>query len=726
MAHPDILYARSLALGIALCSCLALAACGPLPAPTAALSPTPLPVLTTVPQKAAETPLRLLTESPRPAPSTETAPASPAPTLPPTPTPLPTATPSPRPTALPPWPTAGPTPTAASALLSAMQTAAFFFYWHECPGWSCNSNIVYALPPGWAEPFPADPDSRDGVYYSSLNAYWYLQEVRDMHLAGIDVILPVSWGDTPYPWFDTAALAGLVEANRAIDPPLRIGLFDDTSSEVSEYNDFLDNQQFDGSAWTLHGAPLDLSDPAAGFFFYDRKIKPYFQAIPQEMWATHDGRPLEEGGRPLIVVYTRSGLAHLEYAGQLWAGVKASFARDFRDGNGNPLTPFVILESSWFSGEALSGSPSVDTVADGRYTWGATLLGPRWHTHAGYTAASVGVGFDDRKNVDSTNRLQRRDYTVDGREGGPGAWLESSFARIPASTDLLLVETWNELYEGTNICRVTYPEIADQFVPEDYYIGLLRRLLRGQDLWWGAQPLPPSWPAHLERGRSYRLDFPVENTGARTWTAEEGVYLLVQGELFPSGYQAWPAEPVRPGDVAAFNVPLTAPSREGTYQVTWQMVSPAGPLGPAVSWALPVESGAVTTTLRVAVPPELPAAGEPVTLTIALDPPAQVASVRMRLRFDPAALSLEGVYPLAGQTSHWRVEVDNEQGEVALELQVAAPAHLGGLVLIRLGTHAAGASGLWIEQAEVRLRDGALQVLPARWVPLEIAAARER
>lgn len=605
-----------------------------------------------------------------------------------------------------------------------MQTAAYFFFWHECPGWSCNPDIVYAVPPGWTAPLANDPDSRDGVYYSALNEYWYRQEVRDMQLAGIDVVLPVSWGDSPSPWFRTAALQGLVEANRTLGSPLRIGLFDDTTSEISEYNDFLDNQEFDGSAWVyLGGAPLDLSDPAAGFFFYDRKIRPFFQTIPQEMWATHNGRPVEAGGRPLIVTYTRLNITHMEYAGQMWAGVKASFARDFQDRNGNPIIPFLILESTWFSGDALGGSPPVDTVADSRYTWGTALQGPYWHTHAGYTVSSIGVGFDDHKNVNSSNRIRRRDLTVDEQPGGPGAFLETSLARIPAGTDLLLIETWNELYEGTNVCRSGYPEIANQFVSEDYYIGLLRRLLLGQYLWWGAQPLPPCWPAHLERGRSYRLDFPMENTGTRTWSAEGGVYLLVQGDLFPAPYQAWPAEPVRPGEVVDLNVPLTAPERDGSYQVTWQMVTPDGPLGPVASWTLRVESGAVTTTLRATTPAKPPVVGQPITLTVELYPPAQVAGARLHLRYDPALLSLEGIQPLVGRPRQWQAEVDNDRGEADLLVQMDTSEPLVQLVQLCLRARATGSAGIWIAQPEVRLRDGTLLVLPAVWVPLVIGAA---
>lgn len=645
---------------------------------------------------------------------------TPTPTVPCTWTALPSPSAAVTATPTPPWPTAQPTPTAAPPLRPAMQTAAYFFYWHACPEQNCVPSIIYALPPGWAAPFPEDPDSRDGTYYSSLNRYWYLQELRDMQRAGIDIVLPVSWGEHVFPWFRTSVLRELVEANRQMETPLRIGLFDDTTSELAEYNDFADNREFDHSAYTFKGLPLDLSDPAAGFFFYDRKIKPFFQTIPLEMWATHDGRPVEEGGRPIIVVYMRQNIVHLEHAGSLWAAVKSAFARDFQDRNGQPITPFLVMENTWFNGDSLGGVPPLDAVVDARYDWGAALVGPQWHTIAGYTVAAIGPGFDDSKNVNSSGRVRPRDVDPDGRPGDPGAFLGGSFARIPADTDLLLVETWNELYEGTSVCRAAYPAIGGRFVAEDFYIDLLRRLLRGQGLWWAAQPLPPSWPAQLESGRSYRLDFPVENTGARAWDAAAGTHLWVTGDLFPTGYQAWPDRPVRPGETAHFTVPLTAPARVGLYPIDWQMVGPEGPIGPSATAQLQVQSGAITATLWVDQPKRLVRAGDPLTLTLEIRPAMDLAAVLLGLRFDPARLRLEGVVPGLDLRPQWKADIDNEQGQASLTIRTAAGERVGRLVVLRWRALGTGPTGFWIEQSEAVQRDGTALVLPALWVPLEV------
>jgi len=607
-----------------------------------------------------------------------------------------------------------------------MQVGTFFFFWHNCPQENCYTDLVYAIPPGWSQPFPQDPDPSDGRGYSSLNRYWYAQELRDMQLAGVQIVLPVSWGDHPFPWFRTRWLLRLVEANRTLDPPLKIGLFDDTTSEVCEYRDYADNGRLDNSSYFGTGPALDLRQAISGFFFYDRKIRPFFQTIPQEMWATHDGRPVEEGGRPLIVVYGSWGMTHLEKAGELWRAVKEAFARDFHDSRGQPITPWIILEDSWFTQAALEGEPSLETVADGRYVWGSALLGPRVREWHGYTVASVGPGFDDRKlKGEKGGREQPRWITPGGEAGGPDAFLSASLAMVPPHTNLLLIETWNELWEGTSVERAGYPDMAGQAVPEDLYLDTLRRDLRGQKLWWSARLLPPSRPLRVAAGHRLRLTLPVQNVGARSWSRAGGERLVLEGGLLPGGErEVFPSEPVRPGEIGAFTTVITAPTTVGTYTLTWQMVGPEGAFSPAASWTVAVEPAVLSTTVHVRGPVEPVAAGEAFTLSVGLDPAVPIVAVRFLVRFDPTLLRLEEVEPLLSRPLlSWSVEVDNARGEGVFESRSTVEETTRWLAALRWTALQPGEGGVWIEQMQLWTEDGEVWTVDSRWVPLTLVLA---
>lgn len=672
--------------------------------------PAPTPTVPTLPSASPTT-----TSTPTPTvPS-----ASPTPSAGPTWTPLPLPTASAVPTATPPWPSPPPTPTPAAPLAPGMQAATFFFYWHNCPAQNCNPAKAYAVPPGWGTPLAGDPDPADGLYYSTYNQYWYLQELRDMRLAGIDIVLPVSWGDHPFPWFRTAVLAGLVEANRQLDPPLRIGLFDDTTSQVSEYRDYADNQRFDASAYFDREPAMDLRDPSIGWLFYDRKILPFFRTIPQEMWATHNGRPVEEGGRPLIVVYTTNGMTHLEQAGALWTSIKNAFARDFHDRNGQPITPWLVLEISWFTDASMGGRPSISEVADGKFVWGSALNGLQVRDWRDFTVTSVGPGFDDRSYYGPGRPIQPRNRDPDGGQGDPGTFFRWSLDQVPPRTDLLLIETWNELWEGTSICRADYPDIEGQPVRDDFYLDMLRQNLRGQGLWWAAQPLPPPWPSQLAAGQIYYLDLPVRNIGARSWSAESGEYLEIQGSLLPQPYASPPDAPVHPGEQTSFLLPLTAPAAPGHYTVTWQMMGPEGPFGPPGNWTIAVGPAAVPG-LEISGPVEPVAAGRPFSLTVRLSSPLRVVAARLQVRFDPLALHLQRMEPPPDSLERWSFEADNERGQGFLETYSLTARTMDDLAELQFLALLAGESGVWIERVELDVETGATVTMGPLWVPLTV------
>lgn len=375
------------------------------------------------------------------------------------------ARPMPEPTPAPPViPTV---PVSTPQAVRETQLGAFFFYWYHCPRRECDAAQLSVVPPGWLTPLPNDPDPRDGTAYSSINYDWFEGELRDMASVGVDMIFPVSWGDHPHSWFRQDRLDLLTQANSVLERPLQIGMFIDTTAQQAMYNDFT----ADGYRFGPQVPPLPLSDPRSGYFFYDRHIKGFFERIPREMWAT-------EEGRPIIVSYTALCCADRQLSGALWKAVKEAFTRDFG------VEPWLILEDTWFSPEALAppdGLTPVDRVADGRYSWGTALNGPKTHELDGFTVSSVGPGFDNRRiSGIAEPRHQPRELPPGGGPPADGAFLRGSLAAVPDTTDLLLIETWNEWPESSGVARAAYSGLDGAALPEDFYLGILREWKLGE------------------------------------------------------------------------------------------------------------------------------------------------------------------------------------------------------------------------------------------------------
>jgi hypothetical protein len=360
------------------------------------------------------------------------------------------------PTALPSTPTPAPTHPAVSAPRTRLGT--FFFYWYNCPDLECDASQLGATPPGWLTPLPRDSDPRDGTAYSSLNYDWFEGELRDMTAVGIDTVFPVSWGDHPHPWFRQDRLDLLIQANGVLERPLAIGMFLDTTAQQAMHHQFATGSYRFGSAIPR----LPLHEPYSGYLFYDLHIKGFFQRIPREMWATVEGRPI-------IITYTALCCEQLELSGELWRAVKAAFARDFG------VEPWLILEDTWFAAGDAADLPTLAQVADGRYSWGTALNGPATHTLDGFTVSSVGPGFDNRRIAGiSEPRHQSRHEPPGGGAPGEGAFLRASLAAVPAETDLLLLETWNEWPETTGVARAAYAGLDGRRLPESFYMEIVR------------------------------------------------------------------------------------------------------------------------------------------------------------------------------------------------------------------------------------------------------------
>jgi hypothetical protein len=345
-------------------------------------------------------------------------------------------------------------------LCFAQMFGTHFFYWYDCPKHDCKQERMPYHPPGMDEPYR-------GTYYSSQSTKWYEQQVDDLEAAGFDYIFPVSWGERHQPpHFKQTVLKRLVRVLEKKRSRLRIGLYDDTQSQPMEWN--ADHGRGKVNSTDNDELKMSLANPEALKYFYDYKIKPFFEMIPRKMWATHNGRSVARGGRPLILTFTIYYYKDQDHAHVLWRRIKQAFEKDFG------VEPWILPDWSWWHFD-----PKLADVADGKCVFGAA--GPAgtqtYETPNGYIVSNLGPGRDDRKI--GSDLYHPRWSDGDGNDTGQeNQWLRDNFAKIPPNAHLVVLESWNELFEGSALCRcVDYPKRDGGTLPDDYYIQSIHSLI---------------------------------------------------------------------------------------------------------------------------------------------------------------------------------------------------------------------------------------------------------
>jgi hypothetical protein len=167
--------------------------------------------------------------------------------------------------------------------------------------------------------------------------------------------------------------------------------------------------------------------------------------IPPRHWAAVDGRPI-------VVLYGSFGAKHDQ---SMMDTVTRRFESEFG------CRPFVVRNADW--------RLKTDAVT----SWGAALNGPQIVGESVSRAVvQIGPGYDDRAVPGRTTPVRPRD--------GGGFYQASWRKAIQTGRNIVLIETWNELHEGTEICRSR--EYGRQ------YIELTARYSR---IFKDALPLPP-------------------------------------------------------------------------------------------------------------------------------------------------------------------------------------------------------------------------------------------
>jgi hypothetical protein len=302
----------------------------------------------------------------------------------------------------------------------------YYFYWYDA---ATKEHII-------------DHDNTDALTdhpanmadFSYRSVSWHERELKDMIAAGIDVVLPVFWGAPS----EQSAKAGLhwsyvgipklVEARenllRAGKNPPRIGLFYDTST--LQYNQ-----------WGQH---VDLTTEYGRQWFY-ATVRDFFSMVPPKHWAMIDAKPI-------VLLYAVNFAKKHDQT--VIDHTKEEFRKDF-----GGRVPWIAREVSW------------QVKADSTVAWGGAL-GVK---NPG--VASIGPGYDH-------SAVPGRTPLVVDRQGGK-FYKENWIKLLRRPSHFVVVETWNEFHEGTDVAESR--EFGRQ------YIELTRKYT---DLF--KQGWKPEWP----------------------------------------------------------------------------------------------------------------------------------------------------------------------------------------------------------------------------------------
>jgi hypothetical protein len=301
---------------------------------------------------------------------------------------------------------------AGDQLPSERRVFTYFYYWYE--PWRADDPHVVLNHEMLTNHFPLEKPA------DWRSVYWFMQQFRDMQLAGIDDALAVYWGDGLYETtgWSTAGLAPMVAALDTLDaagePHPKVGLFFDT--------------------YVLQGAAL--AEPERRAWFVEQ-IRAYFQRMPERHRATRDGRPI-------IWLY--------------YSNFANSFDQQTFDQIGQELEaelgarPFWVAEVSWrwTTTTDLLGqrhfNPRKPMQWDALYRWGAASRGTLY-VDKPIPLASVGPGYDD-------TALHDRGDERSSRPRETGCFYARNWQKAQLfDAHWVVVETWNELYEGSGVAE---------------------------------------------------------------------------------------------------------------------------------------------------------------------------------------------------------------------------------------------------------------------------------
>jgi hypothetical protein len=313
----------------------------------------------------------------------------------------------------------------ASFPAKAKLVVTYYFYWHDLtdPARRERSKQFFAELPTRA------------ATYSYASAETHRAEFEDMQAAGIDVALPVYWGEPGHPGRDfnptaphhwstegippmVAALDAMAKAGH----PFKLGMFYDTTILAN----------------------ADLTTAAGKEYFYIN-VRDFYSRVPPRYWAA-------VGGKPIVWLYDTQWVSKFDQSSLDYLSDR--FAKDF-----GGMRPFISREWQWYQSKGVE--PQTVLKSDGLYSWGAAPSG--FNSDNRFTVAEVGPGFSNTRYC--KGGLAANCFDVN-RENG--AFYERQLREaVRSGRPILAVETWNEFSEGS--------DIADTVQFGRSYINLTKR-----------------------------------------------------------------------------------------------------------------------------------------------------------------------------------------------------------------------------------------------------------
>jgi hypothetical protein len=264
--------------------------------------------------------------------------------------------------------------------------------------------------------------------FSYKNKNWHKYEIEGIMRAGIDVILPVYWGS----WsgeFNTVGMeqfsAALLELEEAhgLDAVPKIAMFMDTTG------------------WITRPGVANLTSPE-GKAMFAQFISEFFSYLPERFLYRPDGRDL-------VWMYG-AGWA-TDYSDETFTYARQNYTATFGEGRD------LIFVGVGFS--------KAQASLIGTYTWGVSLSGAVIGQH-GIAIGAVGPGFYSEGAYRCGCQLKEGIRSQPRRDGD---FYQEQFRKIMRGSRWIVIEVWNELHEGNQICETVEHG--------DLYINLTRQLI---------------------------------------------------------------------------------------------------------------------------------------------------------------------------------------------------------------------------------------------------------